>query len=142
MLYGIAYLARIATIALGTRRGIAQVAVIALVVNVALNLVFIPQYGFMAAAASTFATEVVNATLLFILFVRAAGGFKAESFIAVPLVAGATMAGVLWIGGLSGAGVLIIGSIVYAVALAAGALLLAPDTTKRAVQLLRRSGGR
>jgi len=138
VLYGVAYLARTATIALGTRRGVAQVAVVSLIMNVALNLVFIPRYGFMAAAASTFATEVVDATLLIVLFVRAAGGFRPESFIAVPLLAGAAMAGILWISDSSGGTVLLVGPVVYALVIAAGALLLAPDATKRAVRSLRR----
>ena len=92
----------------------------------------------MAAAASTFATEVVDATLLIVLFVRAAGGFRPESFIAVPLLAGAAMAGILWISDSSGGTVLLVGPVVYALVIAAGALLLAPDATKRAVRSLRR----
>lgn len=137
VLYGIAYLARTATIALGQRKGIAQVAVVALVINVTLNLILIPRYGFVAAAASTFITEVVDAILLTILFIRAAGGFKLERFVMAPVIAGAVMAAVLWIGGFTDGIVLLVGPIVYFAALAFGAFVLAPQATKGALRSLR-----
>jgi O-antigen/teichoic acid export membrane protein len=138
VMYGIAYLARTGTIALGRRSGIAQIAVITLVVNVAMNVALIPTYGFEAAAAATFVTEVVDAVLLVILFVRTAGGLKFEGFVATPLVAGAVMAAVLWVADLDGAAVLVAGPLVYFAALALGTMLFAPDAARQALRSIRK----
>jgi O-antigen/teichoic acid export membrane protein len=139
VLYGIAYLARTATIALGRRNGIAQIAVVALIVNVTMNLLLIPKYGFVAAAASTFVTEVIDAILLCIAFRRAAGPIKIEPFLLAPLVAGGVMATTLWATGVEGAAVLAVGSGVYLLALALAVAVLAPQTTRRAWRSLRPS---
>jgi O-antigen/teichoic acid export membrane protein len=136
--YGIAYLARTATIALGRRRGIAQIAVVILVLNLIANVILIPRYGFMAAAAVTFATEVVDSILLTGLFLKTAGRFRIEGFVLVPVLAGGLMALVLWLAGTSGPGALLLGPVVYFAALAAGALLLAPGETRRAISMVRR----
>jgi O-antigen/teichoic acid export membrane protein len=136
--YGLAYLARTATIALGRRRGIAQIAVGVLILNVGLNVVLIPEYGFMAAAAVTFATEVVDAILLTGLWLKTAGRFHLEGFVLVPIAAGAVMALVLWLLGASGPAAVAIGPPVYLAAMALGALLLAPNETRRALQTFRR----
>jgi O-antigen/teichoic acid export membrane protein len=138
VLYGIAYLARTATIALGKRSGIAQIATVGLVVNVVLNLVLIPNYGFEGAAVATFVTEVLDALLLMTFFVRAAGGFKLEGFVVTPVFAAALMALVLWVTGVEGGAVLIVGTAAYGVALVLGATLLAPAATRRALRSLRR----
>lgn len=139
LFYGLAYLARTATIALGKRRGIAQIAVAALIINVGLNLILIPRYGFVAAAASTFITEVVDAGLLCVAFARAAGRVQLEPFVLAPLIAGAAMGATLWVADVSGGAVLLIGPLVYFPALGLATLVLAPDNTKRAFRSLRRS---
>jgi O-antigen/teichoic acid export membrane protein len=139
VLYGIAYLARTGTISLGRRSGIAQVAVVALVVNVVANLILIPNRGFNGAAAATFITEVVDALLLAVLFARSAGGFRLQGFLIVPVFAGGAMALVLWVADVSGGVVLLVGPLVYFAALALGALLFAPGETRRAVKSLRRT---
>jgi O-antigen/teichoic acid export membrane protein len=136
--YGIAYLARTATIALGRRSGIAQIAVAVLVINLGLNIVLIPEYGFMAAAAVTFVTEVVDAILLTILFLRTAGRFMPEGFVFVPAAAGGVMALVLWLAGASGPSAILIGPPVYLAAIAVGGLLLAPTEARRALRMLRK----
>lgn len=139
VLYGVAYLARTATIALGRRKGIAQIAVVALVINVGLNLILIPRYGFVAAAASTFVTEVVDALLLCVAFARSAGRVRIEPFVLAPLVAGVVMAAALWVTDVRDGLVLVVGPLAYFVALGLAVLLLAPKTTRRALRSLRPS---
>jgi O-antigen/teichoic acid export membrane protein len=136
--YGIAYLARTASIALGRRRGIAQIAVATLVLNLVANVALIPEYGFMAAAAVTFATEVVDALLLTALFLKTAGRFRIEGFVLVPALAGGLMALVLWLADASGATALLVGPVIYFAALAIGAFLLARNETRRAIRMFRR----
>jgi O-antigen/teichoic acid export membrane protein len=138
VLYGVAYLARTATIALGKRNGIAQIATVGLVANIVMNLILIPRYGFEGAAAATFATEVLDAVLLSIFFVRAAGGFKVEGFVLTPVFAAALMALVLWLADVDGGAVLLVGTAVYGVALVLGASLLAPAETRRVLRSFRR----
>ena len=140
VLYGVAYLARTATIALGKRTGIAQIAVATLVVNVGLNLWLIPSYGFKGAAAATFVTEVVDASLLMFTFVRSAGGFKVEGFVFAPLVAGGLMALALWLTDVEDGMVLVVGTAAYVAALAAASLAFAPTALRNGLRSLRRSG--
>jgi O-antigen/teichoic acid export membrane protein len=136
--YGIAYLARTSSIALGRRNGIAQIAVVTLALNLIANVLLIPEYGFMAAAAVTFATEVVDALLLGTLFLKTAGRFRVEGFVLAPVLAAGVMGAVLWLAGISDGLALVVGPLVYLAALAIGAFLLAPDETRRAIRLFRR----
>ena len=136
--YGIAYLARMATIGLGHRKGIAQIALAALVINAGLNIALIPNYGFMAAAVVTFATEVLEAALLLIAFLKAAHSVRLQGFVLVPVAAAGAMAGVLAIAGAEGPTAIALGGGVYLAGLAASAFVFAPSQTKRALRMVRR----
>ena len=69
-LYALAYLGRVAAIALGRRVAIAAIAGVALVTNVGMNAFAIPRWGFRGAAWVTLATEILEGALLTVLFVR------------------------------------------------------------------------
>ena len=140
--YAIAYLARVSTIAVGRRRGITSVAVVSLLANVTMNLVLIPSQGFRGAAFATFATEVIEATLLLALFVGATKRSPLSRATAVPLAAGAVMFVALFASGAQGAAAVATGAGAYAVGLTAAALLIAPDTTKEAVSMITKRGSR
>jgi O-antigen/teichoic acid export membrane protein len=77
-------------------RSIVVVSTLALLLNVGLNLVWIPRYGYMGAAASTLATEAAY-FLMTSLAVRAAG-YRAgwPSLILKPVAATLVFSGVLW----------------------------------------------
>jgi O-antigen/teichoic acid export membrane protein len=139
-LYAIAHLSRVASMLAGERHRIAFVAGMALAVNVALNLVVIPRYGFTGAAAATFSTEVLEALLLLFLFHRASSALRPHRALLVPLVAvGAMLAGAA-ASQADGLAALAVGCAVFVVALPVAARLLAPAETRLAVAALR--GGR
>jgi O-antigen/teichoic acid export membrane protein len=89
LLYGVAHLSRVSSVAKGTSRGIVYVALGALAINVTGNLIFIPTYGFRAAAVVTFVTECFDASVLFGMFVRRHGWPKPSGMVLIaPLAAG------------------------------------------------------
>ncbi len=142
--YGVAHLSRMASIGLGRRREIAWIAVAVLAVNLVGNLIAIPRYGFVGAAAVMFVTELVEAVLLVGLFLRTSGPFTLSRVAAVPVVATAVMGGTLALTGIRDLPALITGSVVYLLALIVSARLIAPEATRRALALVhvRRGGQR
>ena len=137
-LYAVAYLARVGAIAVGRRRGIVWIAGGSLVLNVALNLAVIPRYSFQGAAVATFATEVVEAALLLMVFVRASGRPQLERVVLVPVAAAAVMLAGLLASGARDAVAVVVGGALYGLALPVCARLLAPADSRRALQLVRR----
>lgn len=136
-LYAVTYMARIGAIALGRRREITWVAVVALAANLAMNAYAIPKYGGTGAGATTCFTEVIEAALTVGLFIRTnpfAGGGRA---IAVPVVAAGVAAAALGGLGLRDGPAIMVGSAVYAAALAAIARLLVPEDTRELVRMIR-----
>ena len=85
-------------IALDMQRRIMRAFIIAVAFNIITNLIFIPQYGYRAAALTTIASEAV----LFIPFARllaeALGGLPWFAMIWRPLLAAAAMFGVMAVG--------------------------------------------
>jgi O-antigen/teichoic acid export membrane protein len=138
--YGIAYLSRVSAIGLGSGRAVAWIAVAALILNVGLNLVVIPEYGFTGAATVTLVTEVFEALILFAVFRRATRDHSVSPVMLVPVVAAGTMALVLWSTGLRDGAAVAVGAIVYAAGLVVAARVLAPDAFERMRGLLRRRG--
>jgi O-antigen/teichoic acid export membrane protein len=101
-------------IALDMQRRIMRAFVIAVTFNIITNLIFIPQYGYRAAALTTIASEVV----LFIPFARllgeAMGSLPWGTMIWRPLLAGAAMFGVLAIGwNIQPALAVVVGGVIY-----------------------------
>jgi len=90
------------------------------VVNVILNLVLIPRFGFNGAALATASADGAILALCAVAVARF-GVHPSLRLLLVPLVAGGAMAVVLWLVGVDRAAVvsIIIGGIVYAGALAA-----------------------
>jgi O-antigen/teichoic acid export membrane protein len=136
-LYAVAHLARVASMLAGERHRIAVVAGLALAVNIALNLVAIPRYGVSGAAGATFATEVLEALLLLVLYRRAISGLRPQRVLLVPFVA----VGVMLLGagasGTEGLAALGVGALLFAAALPVAAWLLARDESRLALAALR-----
>jgi O-antigen/teichoic acid export membrane protein len=138
LLYAVAYLGRVAAIALGRRREIAWIAAVTLAANVAMNAFAIPRYGFEGAAVTTLATEALEAILLTGLFVRATGAPSLSRVGLAPLLAAACLAAALLASGARDGAALAIAAVFYPVALALAARLLAPDETRALRHLFRR----
>ena len=136
-LYGVAYLARVGAIALGRRREITWVALVALAANLAMNAYAIPRYAGTGAAAATFFTEVIEAGLLVALFLRTNPSREGWRAVAVPLLAAGAAAAVLGALDLHDAAAIVVGSAAYALALAAIARLLVPGDTAEVVRMVR-----
>lgn len=136
--YGITYQVRTASMALGAGRVIAWIAGTALAVNLPLNLLLIPRYGFVGAAT---ATAVVSALelLLTVLVARRFDLVRVPPRLAaVPLLAALAMAGVLALMGSDGAAAAGASAGVYLLVLMAGAALLAPAQLRQVRTLLRK----
>ena len=136
-LYAIAHLSRVASMLAGERHRIALVAGLALAVNVALNLVAIPHFGVTGAAGATFATEVLEAALLLLVYRRATSALRPHRILLVPVVAVGVMLLGAALSGTEGLAALAVGGALFAVALPTAARLLAPDETRLAVAALR-----
>lgn len=135
--YAIAHLARMSSIALGKRREILWVSIAAALFNVAVNLVVIPRFGFVGAAVTTFATEVIEAVLLIGFFVRVNGSVRPTTVMVVPLAAAVVTGSVLALTDdrdLTGA---VVGALTYAASLLLIAWVLARDTVRALSGLLR-----
>lgn len=139
LFYALAYISRMAAIALGRRSEIAWVAGAALAVNVAANLYAIPRHGFVGAAVVTFITEVAEAAATTAVFVKAGGRFSVTGVVAVPLLASGIVAGVLAAAPVSDALEVALGAAVYLIALLAVARLIAPTESRRAISAFRRN---
>lgn len=136
--YAITYQARNAIIGIGGRSWIAWIAGIALVVNIIVNLFFIPRYGFPGAAMATALACALEAGLTTYSMTRLGIPVRLSRTLALPLLAGAVMAAVLAGFGLSGGVAAGVGAGVYLIALGAAAALLAPSEKDRVIALLRR----
>lgn len=140
--YGIAYAARVSSMALNHRRNIIRIAALVLAVNVAANLAVIPRYGFRGAAIVSCLSEALEAMLLLGTFARANGGLYLRRSFFVPLVAAAVTVFVLLTIGARGASGVIVGAPTYGAALAGAMVFLAPAETRSALRLLRSRLGR
>jgi O-antigen/teichoic acid export membrane protein len=130
-LYGLAYLGRVAAIALGRRALIAAIAAVALAANVGLNAFAIPRWGFKGAAWVTLATEVVEGALLTIVFVRTHERPRLARPLLVPVAATLALVAVVAGAGLRDGRALLVGVLVYLPALALATRLLYPEAVRR-----------
>jgi O-antigen/teichoic acid export membrane protein len=111
------YLSGNLVIVLGLQRRFLRYALVALVFNVALNVVLIPPYGFMAAAWLTLATEILVVGLTTRLVMRELSHSPRLDRIGRAALATAGMAAAVWSARELGAGILVlllIGGVVYA----------------------------
>jgi O-antigen/teichoic acid export membrane protein len=137
--YAIAYLCRFSAVALGRRRQIAYIAAAALTFNIVGNFIAIPRYGYRGAAVLTFASEVLEATLLSVLLVRAAGRrVRLHRLVLSPVLAGVAMALVLTPLHHRGTMAALLSGGVYLAVLAVSAMVVAPAESRRVVSLVRR----
>ena len=136
LFYGMAYLGRVALIAAGRRGEVPRIAAVALIVNVALNLILIPSRGFEGAAIATFVTEVVDMVLTLAFLKRAFPQLSPTRVTAVPCLATGIMAGVLVLAGAEGPTAILLGFGAYAAALGASGYLIAPDQSRRVLGVL------
>lgn len=90
------YLSGNLVIVLGLQRRFLVYALVALVFNVALNLVLIPPYGFLAAAWVTLATEIVVVGLTMTMVMRALGHVPRLDRVARAVAATAGMTLAVW----------------------------------------------
>jgi len=139
--YALAHLSRTAAISIGVRRGIVYVAAAAFTFNVGANLIVIPAYGFVGAAWTTLATEVVEAAGFALLFVRAAALPRAGVFVA-PLVASAATAGLLSAVGARDAAAIGLAAVAYPPFLLIAGRSLAPSATTALLSILGAFGRR
>jgi O-antigen/teichoic acid export membrane protein len=134
-LYGLAHLSRTAAISIGVHRAIAQVAAVTFAFNVVANLIVIPPYGFVGAAWTTLATEIVEAAGFTLLFVRGSA-LPRLNVVAVPaLAAGGTIA-VLAAAGARNATALVLAVVAYPPLLFVAGRLLARRETTTLLRLL------
>lgn len=137
--YGAGYLARMGCLSVGRRRAIAWAAAIALLVNVTLNFVVIPRYGFEGAAVVTLLTGAIEAVILAIVFVSVNKAVRLRGTFFVPVVAAAAMAVTLALGDLEDSVAVGVGGGVYVIVLLIAARVLAARETSIAIRALRRS---
>ena len=137
--YAVGYLARMGCLGLGRRKAIAWAALIAVVVNVPLNLIVIPRYGFEGAAVVTLVTGAVEAAILTGVFVTGNRAVRLRGAIFVPILAAAAMGLVLGLAGLEDLVAVAVGSAVYVASVLVLAPLLARRETALALRALRRS---
>jgi len=140
LLYGIAHLSRMSTVARGSSRGIVYVALGALSINVVGNLIFIPTHGFIAAAVVTFVTECFEAVALGGMFVRRYGWPRPSGVVLVAPVAAAGMTIALAATGDHEAIGFGVGVVTYLVLAVVAARLLAAEEFRQLTSLLRKRG--
>jgi len=138
MFYAVAFLVRVLAIVDGQRLTLIWIAAFGVVANVGLNAVVIPQYGFVGAAVVTFVSEVLDAVLLLVLFVRSNWRLYKSRVALVPITAGAVTTLALLGLGAQGARAFLLGGTFYAVALVTSGRLIAPSESKKAIEILRR----
>jgi O-antigen/teichoic acid export membrane protein len=110
------YLSGNLVIVLGLQRRFLRYALVALVFNVALNLVLIPPYGFLAAAWVTLATEILVVGLTMTMVMRALGHVPRLDRVARAVAATAGMTLAVWAARELGAGtavLLLVGGLSY-----------------------------
>jgi O-antigen/teichoic acid export membrane protein len=130
-LYGITYLARTSSIALGARNEITWVAVVALAANLAMNAYAIPRYSGTGAGATTCLTEVVESALLLSVFLRLNRAGASIRPLLVPTAAAAVTGGVVILGHLHDGLAIAVIPVLYAASLGLAARLLIPDDAAR-----------
>jgi O-antigen/teichoic acid export membrane protein len=138
VLYAVAFLARIGSIAVGRTGAIAAIAAIALAFNVAANAVAIPRFGLEGAAVTTFATEALEAALLTGLFLRGSAIRSLPRPVVVPLAASGFLAAALAATGARDGVAIVLALLLYPAAVSLAAQLLAPAETRIALAALRR----
>lgn len=110
------YLSGNLVIVLGLQRRFLRYALVALVFNVALNLVLIPPYGFLAAAWVTLATEILVVGLTMTMVMRALGHVPRLDRVARAVAATVGMTLAVWAARELGAGtavLLLVGGVSY-----------------------------
>jgi O-antigen/teichoic acid export membrane protein len=110
------YLSGNLVIVLGLQRRFLRYALVALVFNVALNLILIPPYGFLAAAWVTLATEILVVGLTMTMVMRALGHAPRLDRVARAVAATAGMTLAVWAARELGAGtavLLLVGGVSY-----------------------------
>lgn len=120
-----------ALVALGRQRLITRAFALAVIFNIAANVIFIPQYGFRAAAIATIASEVVLFLPFVYLMRRSLPGLGVISLLWRPLAAFAVMFLVIMIFG-QNLFVLAIATLVYALLL----IILRPLNAEESAALL------
>lgn len=135
--YGLAHLARVACLAAGERTRITLIAAITVVVNVIMNVIAIPKYGFVGAAAATCASEVLDTVLLLRLSKKAGLALFKSRLVVAPLLASSSMVAVLLLFELRDMAAILVSVVVYPIALIGIARLVCRDQLKGAVDLVR-----
>jgi O-antigen/teichoic acid export membrane protein len=115
-------LTQYALIALDMQRRITWAFVAGVLFNIITNLIFIPQYGYRAAALTTIASEAILFIAFAILLAREVGQRDWLSLVWRPVVASGAMLAVLWAGSSLG-GAMALLSLVVAGAVYGGVLL-------------------
>ena len=136
-LYALAYLGRVAAIALGRRVAIAAIAGVALVTNVGMNAFAIPRWGFRGAAWVTLATEILEGALLTVLFVRTHERPRLARPLLVPVAATLALVAAVVGSGVRDGQAVLVALVVYVPVLAVATRLLYPEAVRR----LRLRGG-
>lgn len=137
--YAVTYQARTSSVGVGGRSSVAGIAAVALTVNVALNLVLIPRYGFSGAAMATAFASTLETVLTLVGLRRLGVPARPTRLMAIPFLAGGVAAALLLGLDLRDLSALLVGAGTYAAVLAVGAVLgLAPQDKAFVVSLLRR----
>lgn len=118
-------------VALGKQRLITRAFVVAVVFNIAANIIFIPQYGFQAAAIATIASEIVLFLPFIYLLRRSLQQLRVVSLLWRPLIALAAMLLVMFVFGQS-IDALLFAALAYAIAL----IILRPLDAEEGATLL------
>jgi O-antigen/teichoic acid export membrane protein len=137
--YAAAYLASSALAATGRTRGLLTGAVVALLVNVALNLALLPRYAGTAAGFATTASYAVEAVWLLAAVAQVTGRVRLLRPLAAPGVAGMLLAGFLLVSPLPLVLDLALGLLLYA---AAWLVLVRHTEPVQVLRIRRLLGGR
>lgn len=142
VLYAVTYQARTASVGVGARGVIAWIAAIALVINIAANLVLIPRLGFEGAAIATALAAAVEAVLSVAAVRRQGVPVRVSRLLAVPVLAAAVTGAVVAALALEDGAAAAIGSGLYVVVLVLLGALIAPDAKGAVAGLVRRRAAR
>jgi O-antigen/teichoic acid export membrane protein len=82
-------------IALGQQRGLTNAFAVAVIFNVGLNVLFIPRYGFAAAAAITIASEIFEGAFFYLYLRRSLGGVPWLQLLWRPWLSAGVMVGAM-----------------------------------------------
>ncbi len=137
--YSLAHLGRRAAISIGRTSPVFWFAGILLLFNVAINVAVIPRYGYLGAAWTTLATEILDALLFFTLLLRERIGRVYGRQVAVPIVATIVTMMTLWVAGTRGAPALAAALILYGSSWLLAARILIPHGFQTLRQALSRS---